>query len=177
MCGGATVAVVAGGCICDAVVGGWAGETRSNIQGRWCTMPSSPVTPLPPDSPRISRTVREEVKLPTPEALSTAERTDFPSADPAVVPTTAPAVGQTTGQWQWVGSVLAVVNGEPIYAHKVINTLDRPLAAEAKAERRAFPLVAEDLVAKQIREFIDNELEYAAAERSLEKNDEQVAKM
>jgi parvulin-like peptidyl-prolyl isomerase len=37
-------------------------------------------------------------------------------------------------------------------------------------------VVAADLIGKQIREFIDNDLEYAAAKNALEKKDEQIAK-
>ncbi len=130
----------------------------------------------------ISETVRESVKSPTDQAGSGNE-SDFPPPAPNPVPSTPlpPVVthpsGVTSGQWQSIGTVLAVVNGEPIYSHKVVNTLDRALAAEARTGTEDhFRSVAEDLVIKQIREFIDNDLEYAAAQQSLEKSDEQVAK-
>ena len=136
-----------------------------------------PVKAEGPDRLSISKTVREGVRAPATQ-VATPEVANSPAeSGPSVVPGKPAAPGDTTGQWQWVGSVLAVVNGEPIYAHKVIDTVDRALQAEARSGDEAhFRAVAEDLVGKQIRDFIENDLEYAAAQRALEKGDEQIAK-
>ena len=133
----------------------------------------------------ISKTVKESVRSPEVDAFAES-RSDFPPPAPYTPSATALAQtqpaggikpGATTGQYQSLGTVLAVVNGEPIYSHKVVNTLARALAAEARSgSEEHFKLVAEDLVSKQIHEFMENDLEYAAAERSLEKSDEQIAK-
>jgi parvulin-like peptidyl-prolyl isomerase len=137
-----------------------------------------PVKAETPDQVSISKTVREGVRAPATQATTSEVANGSAESEPSVAPTGPAAPGDSTGQWQWVGSVLAVVNGEPIYAHKVIDTVDRALQAEARSGDEAhFRLVAEDLVGKQIRDFIENDLEYAAAQRSLEKGDDQIAKM
>ncbi len=134
-----------------------------------------PVKAPSPEQISISRTVREEV-VPATQVATPADAASAPT-EPSVLPTK-PLPGDTTGQWQWVGCVLAVVNDEPIYADKVVERLDRPLRAEAKSgDETHFRAVAEDLIIKQVREFINNDVEFAAAQRGLEKGDDQIAKM
>ncbi|HWE02009.1 MAG TPA: peptidylprolyl isomerase [Tepidisphaeraceae bacterium] len=137
-----------------------------------------PVKPELSDQIHISKTVREEVRAPATQVATPPGAAASEDVGPSVTPVKPAAPGDSTGQWQWVGSVLAVVNGEPIYADKVIDTVDRALQAEARSGDEAhFRAVAEDLVGKQIRDFIENDLEFAAAQRALEKGDEQIAKM
>jgi hypothetical protein len=149
-----------------------------------------PVRPVSED-PVISDTVREVVKSPVPEDIGPAPESNPPGTQPAntaAITADAEATTQATqpaqrpgvavGQFQWVGCVVARVDGEPIYADKVLTTLDHSLAAEARAgDERRFRAVAKDLVVKQITEFIDNELEYAAAKKALEKKDQNIAKL
>lgn len=142
--------------------------------------------PAPNDTPQpsISPTVRDVVR-PTDSnpgvisAPATQEATTLPATQEAAtqpVATTQGAPGETTGRFQWVGGVVAVVNDEPIYADKVLNTLERSLAAEARSsDEQRFKSVAEDLITKQVREFIENDLEYAAAKTELDKKDMQIA--
>ncbi|HWE97633.1 MAG TPA: peptidyl-prolyl cis-trans isomerase [Tepidisphaeraceae bacterium] len=125
---------------------------------------------------QVSKTVHDSVQSPAVETARAENGSDFPAPDP-FGPETQPADVNAPGQFQWVGSVLAVVNGQAVYANKVLSTLDRALAAEArKGNEQRFKVVAADLVSKQINEFISNELEFAAAQRSLEPKDEQVAR-
>lgn len=140
-----------------------------------------PAPPPAADAPHVSRSVRESVRWPEETALASTNPSVIPPPDTSAPgPATAPAnaaPGASTGAWQWVGTVLAVVNQDPIFADKVIKTLDRALAAEARSgSEEHFRAVADDLVTKQIGELIENDLEYEAAKKSLEKGDEQVAK-
>ena len=133
---------------------------------------------LASEGERVSRRVQESVKGPEAQVAQDANGSDFPPPEP-LAPATQPAQDALApGQYQLVGSVLAVVNGQPIYANKVVNTLDRALAAEARKGNAAhFKQVAADLVARQISEFMSAELEFADAETSLDRKDEQVARM
>lgn len=136
------------------------------------------------DDGHISDTVREVVKPPGADVAVVPGDATRPAGQPSTEPTVMrpdhgnPPLGVPVGQFQWVGCVVARVDGEPIYADKVLSTLDRALAAEARVGNEVrFREVARDLVMKQIQESIDNELEFAAAKKSLEKKDEQYAKL
>jgi parvulin-like peptidyl-prolyl isomerase len=75
-----------------------------------------------------------------------------------------------------IGGVVAEVNGTPIYADRVLNQVEKDLAAKAR-----------DMDAKQFRQYalqklteareycINNELEFAAAQRNLDEKDRQLA--
>jgi parvulin-like peptidyl-prolyl isomerase len=98
-------------------------------------------------------------------------------------PSTAPARGpgdapDTTGGYQLVGTVLAEVHDAPIFADKVLATVDKALAAQAKQlDERAFRAEAAKLIELQIREYISAELEFAMALRKLEPRDRELARM
>lgn len=74
-----------------------------------------------------------------------------------------------SGKHWTLGAVLAQVNGRPIFADKVLSTLDSALATEARRRTaQAFQTVAAELINAQIEEFIADELEFAAAQRNLD---------
>ncbi|MDB5174537.1 MAG: peptidylprolyl cis-trans isomerase, PpiC-type, SurA family [Phycisphaerales bacterium] len=125
----------------------------------------------------ISPTVRDSTPAePGLDAARTDNGSDFPPPEPFVPDSQA---GQfQPGQFKWVGSVLAVVNGQAIYANKVISSLDHALATEArKGDLERFKVVATDMVSRQINVFVSNELQFAAAQGSLDRKDEQLARM
>ncbi|HET6249443.1 MAG TPA: peptidyl-prolyl cis-trans isomerase [Tepidisphaeraceae bacterium] len=129
-----------------------------------------------PDGTHISQVVREQVKPLVPDQLNGDHESDFPAAD-TTQPATRSSSGVSTGQFEWLGTVLATVNAEPIYADKVLSTLERALRTEAQADNEAhFREVANDLIDRQIHEFLENDLEFAAAKMSLDKKDEQIAR-
>jgi parvulin-like peptidyl-prolyl isomerase len=89
-------------------------------------------------------------------------------------PTTRP--GATTGQFLTVGGVVAEVNGQPIYANKVLKSLEPALAARAQElDEAQFRKAASELIARQIHEFIRAELEYAAADHNLSADEKRIA--
>jgi hypothetical protein len=104
-----------------------------------------------------------------------------PNVSPATTqPTTASATTRPVGgsgqlppgQYQLVGSVVAEVNGTPIYANKVLALIHKPLTQKAlllKADE--FHTFAHDLIQSQVRELVDDELWFAAAERALSAED------
>lgn len=121
-----------------------------------------PEGPLPSEaggaiSPEIEQSVRNPSQLPqgttSPAGTRPATRN---------VQTVAP------GQFMTLGGVVAEVNGEPIYANKVLNVLNRPLAVRARELSEGdFRKAAREMIEKQIAEFIRAELEFAAAQRNL----------
>ena len=130
----------------------------------------NPTSPDPTGRP-ISRTVRDEVR--SPEVAVTAVA---PATGPTTAPTAPSAGGNTTGVDLVIGSVLGVVDKEPIYADKVLAVLDRPLQAEArKYDEARFRQVAADLIQRQVMEFIHADVEFTAAKRNLESKDSDLA--
>jgi parvulin-like peptidyl-prolyl isomerase len=84
--------------------------------------------------------------------------------------------GVSVGQYVTLGGVMATVNGTPIFANKVLHTLEVALAAKARElEPRQFRGVASDLIRRQVTEYVNSELEFAAAQKSLEKDDRKFA--
>ena len=128
---------------------------------------------------RISPTVAAAIKGPPDLAVGAANGSDFP---PPRNPTTAPApaqgrTGLTSGQYQTVGAVVAVVNSETIYADQVLAGVERALKAEALSspDEDHFRRSAEIIVGNQIEQSVRDDMEFAAAQKALEKTDEQNA--
>ena len=133
-----------------------------------------------PSVSHVSETVRQSVQHRQPSAVATTAPTTAPSSDEGAVgamttttttmPTTAPATrGASTGAYLTIGGVIADVNGQPIYADKVLEAISGPLRAKARElEVAQFRNFAEDQVNRQVAEFIRDELEFAAAERALD---------
>lgn len=92
-------------------------------------------------------------------------------------PGPAPAPSPSTGGYQLVGTVLADVESEPIFADRVLAVLDTALGAEArKHDERRFRTVAAELIRQQVHEYIYNALEFAMARSRLDPRDQQLAK-
>jgi parvulin-like peptidyl-prolyl isomerase len=130
-----------------------------------------PVT-QPGDQP-VDRTVDRAAEA------APAERESAPAvgAPPRSVATTRPAAApDSSGGYQLVGTVLADVNSAPIFADKVLGVLDKALAASARQlDELPFRNKAAELIMRQVREFIANELEFAMAKSRLEQRDQQLA--
>lgn len=124
--------------------------------------PAAPPTPAPTPVPRPGDDIKQPAALdPLPHATG---------------PTTLPAIGTSSGQYMTLGGVVAEVNGTPIYANKVLASLDPILREKARrldAER--FRREAREDIRKTIEELIRVELFYAAAQRTLEPDDKRLA--
>lgn len=124
----------------------------------------------PRPAPGVSPLVQRDV--PAPGEGPGAAAAESPAAAAAPAPQTGPAAtlpspGPATG-YQIVGTVIAKVNGKPIFADKVLATLDHELAAEArKYGPQQFRAVAQQDIALEVRKRIDGQLAIEQANASL----------
>jgi parvulin-like peptidyl-prolyl isomerase len=94
----------------------------------------------------------------------------------ATGPTTLPAIGASSGQYMTLGGVVAEVNGTPIYANRILANIDVALREMARQQdRNRFRREASDLIQRAIKEQVQIELFYAAAQRTLEADDKRLA--
>lgn len=97
------------------------------------------------------------------------------SVGPAA-PTTLPAGIFGLGQFQTVGGVVSEVNGYPIYANKVLRSLQSALAAKApQLSEQQFRAFATSEINRRIMGLQRDELVYGAADRNLEEDDRKLA--
>ena len=113
--------------------------------------------------------------LPLPGDVNTKPlrgRLPFPATAPSTQPT-----GVSTSEYQIVGTVLATVNGQPIFADKVLARIDRPLTAMARQATtpEQFRVMAANEAQRELQVLIDDEVEFAAAEKFLKKEDQELA--
>lgn len=135
-----------------------------------------PERPNGPDPVRqgFSPTVREAVRSPV-ENGTGAVATTAPAPPAATNPAAAP---QTTGGFQLVGTVLAEVNGTPIFADRVLAAIDKELAAQAKRlDEGQFQAFAARAIKDQVDKSVYDELEFAMAQRRLDPRDAELARM
>jgi parvulin-like peptidyl-prolyl isomerase len=97
----------------------------------------------------------------------TADDTQFGAATPATRPATRPAVGASSGTFMYIGTVVAEVNGQPIYADKILSKVDGELSTKAPLlEPNEFREAARSAIRKQIKYDIALELKFATAQRN-----------
>jgi len=139
----------------------------------------------------ISDTVAAESKA-TPRVPPAKPLVWAPPLNPTTTPTTSPLAHPTTlptGQYMIVGTVLADVDGTPIFANQVLEMVDGALAARARElnepaqhgkqftqaeidnNERSFRAFAADQIKKEVETEVRNELVYRAAQRSLNESD------
>ena len=122
----------------------------------------SPRADVPPSAPTTTRVDLTTPPTTGPSSAGTGSADPYAAGGPRAVD---------------VGFVVLEVNGKPIYSDKVLQALERPLAAEAKKNTaRQFPEVAGKLLQQQLQLFVRDELEVATAERSLDAQDKALAK-
>lgn len=132
--------------------------------------------PLAPQRQAVSSAVQNAMPAPTmPPTLPTqpavAEGTSVTR------PSTGPGSGISTSQYQIVGTVVTNVNGKPIFADKILSRIEPALAAAARLSPsvEAFQIQAAKEAHDELANEINDELEFAAAERSLPKADQDLA--
>jgi parvulin-like peptidyl-prolyl isomerase len=98
----------------------------------------------------------------------------MPPVNPASTRPSATSI--PTGQYMSLGSVLVQVNGKPIYADKVLQSLDADLSAKARElDERDFRRVAASEIETEIFSEIKSELYYAAAMEALTPEEKSLA--
>lgn len=124
-------------------------------------LPDDYSNPNPQPWPGVSPLVQHEV--PTPGAGDGVP----PSFLKAAAPSTRPEAGQPTG-YQVVGTVVATVNTTPIFADKVLATLDHELQAEAqKYDPQEFRRAATKDINEEILKRIEGQLDIEQANATL----------
>ncbi len=121
----------------------------------------------------VSETVRENVRTPAEVATQRAAQsgTTLP-----VEPSAGPGSDSPGGQYMTLGAVVVTVNGNPIYANKVLSDIAPVLAVKARElEGEQFAAAARDEVQKQVNVLVRTELEFAAAQRNLDEHDRKLA--
>ena len=115
----------------------------------------------------VSDTVRENVRT-SADIASQRSAENGAKLPTATTLTTGPALGE----YMTLGAVVVTVNGNPIYANKVISDIAPVLAVKARElEPDDFQRVAQDEVQKQLQVLVRTELEFAAAQRNLDDHD------
>src|SRR5258706_11876955 len=161
---------------------------------------SSSAPPLParafyPEERRIEEDPRSEIDRnrnpsgvtipkPRPQAPLPQPRVSPPPHPTAPPPPTRPAAsadstgappGLSSGQYQLIGSVVAKVNGIPIYANKILALLKKPLTQKARElGPDQFRDFAKQLIKQQLTELERDELLLAAAQRALSDEDQRM---
>jgi parvulin-like peptidyl-prolyl isomerase len=135
---------------------------------------------LAPPAESISSTVEESVRPVEEEGFQGANappRDSRPVPPPAAPLPRDPAnAPEGLGGFQLVGTVLAEVSDSPIFADKVLATVDKVLAAQAvRLDESAFRRVAAETIDKQIKEYVATELEFAMALKRLDARDRGLA--
>lgn len=106
-------------------------------------------------------------------AMQTTQPVGAPATQSTVPRTT---VKPSAGGYMTVGAVVVKINGQPIYADKVLQSLDAVFASEAKQrDERAFRVFAEKEIQQQVYRFVNDELIYAQAENTLDQQEKQLA--
>ena len=121
-------------------------------------------------TPGIAPVVAENVKTPSEQAATP----HAPSTTQAA--STAPANIVPSGEYMTIGGVVAEVNGTPIYANRVLSQVEKDLAAKARdLDVKQFSQYALQKLTEAREYCINNELEFAAAQRNLDEKDRQLA--
>ena len=162
-----------------------AGLVGGGLAGCGSAPSSKPLSPQSfyPGERRIQEDPRSEInQTKNPSGLSFPKpQPQDPLPAPKLVPASQPAAATPAaahfpaGQFQLIGSVVAEVNGTPIYANKVLTLINKPLTQKARELKSAeFRKFAMELIDNQVHELVNDELLFAAAQRALSDEDQKV---
>jgi len=113
-----------------------------------------------------------------PEQQELADAQASPGPPPRPVDGAAIPVMLAPGQYQTVGGVVSEVNGNPIFASKVLRQLRGALSARAtEMDLEQFRRFAGEEIRKRISGLQRDELIFGAADRFLEREDRQLAEL
>ena len=155
---------------------GCANKRSANLKPQDFSQPRSKPAPAVAAAPEpVPVPAKQDPPSPTKDNTARNDAPPALAAPPATRPAFA-APRTSAGTFMIVGTVVAEANGQPIYADKVLARIDVALTAVARrCEPREYRLVATDLIQRQIMEDITNELEFAAAQRNISEEDQQIA--
>jgi parvulin-like peptidyl-prolyl isomerase len=163
------------------VVFGGCGKTR-HLPATLKPQAFQPTVQKTSDAPRNtspqanSQAANSTAKNQTAAALDPLDPQNFSA--PTTGPATRPAIGASSGSFMYVGTVVAEVSGQPIFADKVLAKTDPELSVKMPLlEPREFRRAAESAIRRQIEYDINLEREFAAAQRNTTAEEQQRAKM
>jgi parvulin-like peptidyl-prolyl isomerase len=106
----------------------------------------------------------------------TTDDAQLSASIPPAPPSTRPVVGASSGTFMYIGTVVAEVNGQPIYADKILAKVDTELSVKAPLlEPEEFRAAATNAILKQILYDKRLELRFAAAQRNCTEEEQQRA--
>jgi hypothetical protein len=118
----------------------------------------------------VSDTVRESVRTPADVAQQRAGEPNATTQPPSN--TTGPA----PGEYMTLGAVVVTVNGNPIYANKLLSDIAPVLKVKAReSDQVQYQSIVQEEVQKQLQVLIRTELEFAAAQQNLDEHDRKLA--
>lgn len=161
-----TAATMVGGC-------SWFGGGRDDASPRPIAAETTPDTSAdtaarPAEDDRRTGLVAR-MNAPTDGRAETHSARPVSQRTPLVLapPSTAPAASVTMPEYVTLGSVVANVNGTPIYAHELVKQVTPVLKARARdLDEKAFRQAALRELTRQRSVLVRDELEYAAAQRN-----------
>jgi parvulin-like peptidyl-prolyl isomerase len=133
---------------------------------------------LPGSQPRALDTVKPLDAIPTGPTtmLVAAESGENIASSESASPTTAPADRNSADIYMTLGGVLAQVNDTPIYANQVLTPLRKEFNAKAREmDASAFRDFAEQEIGRELRELIEDELQFATTYHALTDEDKKIA--
>ena len=114
--------------------------------------------------------------LRTPDPIVANAVSTPPAPKVTTTPASLPTIGLSSGQYMTLGGVVAEVNSTPIYANKILATLDPILRQKAqRLDPANFRREIRDDIRNTRDELIRIELFYAAAQRTLDADDKRLA--
>ena len=124
----------------------------------------------PPAAPSVTGVSAPSSEL---AAMQTTQPVGIPPATQPILRTT---VKPSAGGYMTVGAVVVEINGQPIYADKVLQSLDAEFASEAKQrDEQSFRAYAENEIKGQVYRFVNDELIYAQAVNTLDQQEKDLA--
>jgi parvulin-like peptidyl-prolyl isomerase len=129
----------------------------------------------PATAPSIASTAGS-IELAAPRPLPIISTAQPSTAMAATIPSTAQAM--ETGSYMTLGGVVADVNGTPIYANTLLAMLDKELAAKAtEMDAAEFRSYARRELENARSTSIQDEVEFAAADRGLSADDKKIVEL
>jgi parvulin-like peptidyl-prolyl isomerase len=136
-------------------------------------------------SPQDPLHLKEPAAAPQPDVTAVSAPSDelakMQTTQPIGIQAATQPVAHTTvkpsaGGYMTVGAVVVEINGQPIYADKVLQSLNAEFASEAKQrDEQSFRVFAENEIKNQVYRFVNDELIYAQAENVLDQQEKDLA--
>src|SRR5512133_1419076 len=131
-----------------------------------CQSDDRPTVPLTCSSFQRPALAPQVATAPTPASAATTAPAPIRQHGAAPLPGAVQQTGASLGGFKTLGGVVSEVNGNPIYANKVLRQLTPELAARApEMDEQQFRALATQEINKRIEDLVKSELVFGAADR------------